>query len=448
MSAARDRIARAVNAYVSRRLQPLEQDLASNRSEIADLRSEISALGTTNRELLATVNTLSRRRRDSAPIRCLFLVHYMEAWDSIADVYAEMDAADDFAPLVASIPRRLVHAPDFGGEQFTHERLDALGVPHIRLNGPDSFRDLQTVKHLDPHLILRQSQWDADVPPAFATEHLAFARLALIPYETMSLIEAAPPPPGVADWLSDTPYHRSSWAVFCANEYVREFAARTSPVTQGEQFIVTGHPKPDRIRRTMRATAPKQRPFTVTWSAHHSLDDEWSRFGMFHLVHDDMLTWAEERPEWSFVFSPHPSLSTRLDAAAPPLTPKAVAGFRERWDALPNTSTFTAAGYGSLFAHSDLMVTDGLSMLLEYQLANKPVVHLKRPDHRPFSTMGRIAQKGFHSVGSVAEARVKADGFAAGQPDPLAQAQREVVQELFGDHRPAKEIVEHIRRNW
>ncbi len=180
----------------------------------------------------------------------------------------------------------------------------------------------------------------------------------------------------------------------------------------------------------------------------HSLDDEWSRFGMFHLVHDDMLTWAEERPEWSFVFSPHPSLSTRLDAAAPPLTPEAVAGFRERWDALPNTTTFTAAGYGSLFAHSDLMVTDGLSMLLEYQLANKPVVHLKRPDHRPFSTMGRIAQKGFHSVGSVAEARVKADGFAAGQPDPLAQAQREVVQELFGDHRPAKEIVEHIRRNW
>ncbi len=230
MSAARDRIARAVNAYVSRRLQPLEQDLASNRSEIADLRSEIGALGTTNRELLATVNTLSRRRRDSAPIRCLFLVHYMEAWDSIADVYAEMDAADDFAPLVASIPRRLVHAPDFGGEQFTHEGLEALDVPHIRLNGPDSFRDLQTVKHLDPHLILRQSQWDSDVPPAFATEHLGFARLALIPYETMSLIEAAPPPPGVADWLSDTPYHRSSWAVFCANEHVRQSAARTSPV--------------------------------------------------------------------------------------------------------------------------------------------------------------------------------------------------------------------------
>lgn len=455
MSAARDRLARVVNAYVSRRLQPLQDELAGSRAEVRELRAQVDALNSslaeTRSALMSTLNMLSRRGNIDGPVRCLFLVHYMEAWDSLGDVYTEMYKSDDFQPIVASIPRRLVHAPDFGQEELTHQRLEALGVPHIRLQGPDSFRDLDTVKQLDPHLIFRQSQWDADVPPAFATDHLSFARLALVPYETMSLIEAAPPPPGIRDWLTDTPYHRNCWAVFCANEYVRDIAAGRSVATNGEQFVVTGHPKVTRIRRAVQQAPARPRPFTVLWSAHHSLDDEWSRFGTFHLVHEQMLDWAAAMPEWHFVFSPHPSLTSRMNAAHPPLTTQMVESFRARWAALPNTTTFlgdAGGGYADMFAVSDVLVSDGLSLLLEYQIANKPVVFLERVDHRPFSPMGDIAQRGFHTVATVPDARAIVGRFAAGEPDPLAPMQREVVQELFGEHDPAREIVDHIRAHW
>ena len=48
--------------------------------------------------------------------------------------------------------------------------------------------------------------------------------------------------------------------------------------------------------------------------------------------------------------------------------------------------TFTGGaggGCGLLFATSDVMVTDGRSMLLEYQIAEKLVILIERRDHRP-----------------------------------------------------------------
>ena len=140
-----------------------------------------------------------------------------------------------------------------------------------------------------------------------------------------------------------------------------------------------------------------------------------------------------------------------MNAAHPPLTTQMVESFRARWAALPNTTTFlgdAGGGYADMFAVSDVLVSDGLSLLLEYQIANKPVVFLERVDHRPFSPMGDIAQRGFHTVATVPDARAIVGRFAAGEPDPLAPMQREVVQELFGEHDPAREIVDHIRAHW
>ena len=148
----------------------------------------------------------------------LFLVHYMEAWDSIADVVQLMLVADDFEPIVASLPRRLPGSSDFSHEDLTHARLTALGIPHIRLDGTSLAAD--AVKQLDPDLIFRQSQWDRDIPPAFSATSLRYARLALVPYEMCNLLENPPSRSAVHDSASDSIFHRSCWAVFCANDLV------------------------------------------------------------------------------------------------------------------------------------------------------------------------------------------------------------------------------------
>lgn len=453
-------IKKAVNAYVARRLDPLQQVVEHNASELAQVRSDVEALRDEllqDRErveaLLGTINMLARRGHRSGRIRCLFLIHYMEAWDSVADVIAEMRETEDFEPIVASIPRRLPGASGFQDEELTHQRLNALGVPHLRFDGDGTNLTLDTIKQLEPDLIFRQSQWDVDVPLAFSTENLSFARLALIPYEVFNPIENVPAPAPIRDSATDSRYHRNCWAVFCANEMARARAEAMSPATGASQYVVTGHPKYQRLRRALAASPTKEpgSPFTVMWNAHHSIGEDWTRFGLFPTMAPEMVAWARARPDVRFVFQPHPGLITVLNSARPPLTPELVADFWEEWNALPNTE-FYAGGdtgtYGELFARCDVCVSDGISMLVEFQIANKPVIHVAREGHRPFNELGCVAKRGFHTVSTTEDARALVERFAAGEPDPLADAQEEVVADLFGEHNAAREIVACIRDNW
>jgi hypothetical protein len=463
------RIKRVINGYVSRRLQPvqtrvdqtaesveeLRRELERTREQLAqaleEVRGRLDAESDRSAVTLSTVNMVARRTHRPDRIRCLFLIHYMEAWDGLADVVELMRAAPDFEPIVASIPRRLPASDWFRDEEISHRRLEASGVPHIRLYG-DSQLALDTIRQLDPDLIFRQSQWEADVPPGFSAENLGSARLALIPYEVFNTIENVRLPGSVRDSATDSWYHRNCWAVFCANEMVKARADAMSPATRASQYVVTGHPKVARIRRALEAApAPADRPFTVMWSAHHSIGDHWTKFGLFPVIWPQMVQWARERPEWHFVFSPHPSLLTVMEAADPPLSPESVAQFWEQWNALPNTE-FDPGGqdgtYGALFARSDVCVSDGISMLVEFQIANKPVIHVAREGHVAFNDIGQICQRGWHTVTSVEAAKGLVAGFAAGEPDPLAQAQMEVVAQVFEDHDAAREIVDYIRDNW
>jgi hypothetical protein len=118
---------------------------------------------------------------------------------------------------------------------------------------------------------------------------------------------------------------------------------------------------------------------------------------------------------------------------------------------LPNTEVFTGGEtgtYGHLLASSDVCVTDGLSMLVEFQVTNKPLIHVAREGHRPFNEIGDVVSQGFHSVSTTREAQALVERFAGGETDPLAATQREVVHRLFGGHDAAQEIIDHIRQGW
>ncbi|PKQ31426.1 MAG: hypothetical protein CVT62_08530 [Actinobacteria bacterium HGW-Actinobacteria-2] len=373
-----------------------------------------------------------------------FLIHHLEAWYSLADVYAEMAAADDFLPLVASIPRRFPGAREFQDEELVHDGLTKFGIPHIRLRSDDSFQDLAVVRAFSPDVVFRQSQWDLDVPDAFTTNELAFARLCLVPYEPMGLVRN--PADSAINPGYDCAYYRQAWRVFLANDLARDEVMSQAPATRPDQYVVTGHPKADLLRRKITLGAPgADRPFTILWSAHHSIDDHWVRFGMFHRMALDMVEMAQRHPEWRFVLSLHPALAVKLESADPPLDADFVAAFWRDWNGLPNTSLFPGGDYGPLFANTDALLCDGLSWLLEYQLAGKPVVFLQREGHRPFNALGNIALTGMNQVDSLPIAEGLFEQFAAGRPDPHKPAQAEVVAALFGSSGAASRIVAAIR---
>ncbi|RZS68477.1 hypothetical protein EV187_0906 [Agromyces ramosus] len=379
------------------------------------------------------------------PIRVVMLVHYLEAWASLEPVFRAMEADDAFEVTVASIPRRFPGAPGFSGEHVVDAELTARGVRHVRLPFADSSESLDLLRALRPHVVFRQSQWDADVPPGFSTRALSFARLCLVPYETMNIVENVRHAGTPTDTAVDTPYHRAAWRVFCANDVVQR-AAIEGATLGAEQFVVTGHPKSIAIREAeghWPIDGPR-RP-RIAWSAHHSIGDDWTRFGLFPAMSEAMLRFAETHPECDVVFLPHPMLLTFGGHHQSPVTQVEVDAFLERWAALPNTATYTGVDYPSVLRASDALITDGLSMLIEYQLLGKPLVFVERDGHRPFNDVGDVVVTGAHRIGDVAAAITAVHRFACGEVDPLRDRQAANVADLFPHPDPDRLILDAIR---
>lgn len=408
-------------------------------------------------------STLTRRST-----RVLFLVHLIGVWDSCHTLVEAMDASADFEPIVASIPRRFRGSEEFVGENEVHRGLTERGVPHLRFAG-DAPDTLRLIKAIDPDVIFRQSQWDDDVPAELGTERLSFARTCLVPYETMNIVVNVPDG-RQSNTAVDSEYHRTAWLVFCANETMREMAIRDGG-RDGAQFRVVGHPKADHLRSVAPAwpippagsdpvTYPGDdsgddsggsegggsRPGRVVWSAHHSIARGWTDFGAFHLMCDEMLAWARQSVGTEFVFMPHPALLPFPDSDLSPIGREEFDAWMAAWAGLSNTAVLSEADYGPTLAASDVMVTDGLSMLIEYQLFDKPLIFFEREGHRPFNSIGEEVLGGVHTVDSVDEARERIEGFLSGEPDPLRNRQRDITRRLLGAGDIAARILEVLRR--
>ncbi|MGN7704483.1 UDP-N-acetylglucosamine 2-epimerase [Cellulosimicrobium sp. 22601] len=379
----------------------------------------------------------------------MVLVHHAEAWDSLDEVVKIMVESEDFDPIVVSIPRRFDGVGPLSDENVVHEALTARGVRHLRADTDRVSDVLRFVKALEPDIVIRQSQWDRDVDDLLAVEFLDFARLCLVPYETMNLVQNVPGPRGTTkDTAVDAELHRAAWLVFCANEEAQSAAVREG-LLEGRQFRVVGHPKLDvlraaapdwPVRREQPARTPRPR---VVWSSHHTIGSGWTRFGLFPEVAEEMLEWAREG-DVEIVWMPHPALLPYTKRPSSPFTSAQMADWRERWDALENTRVVLGTQYAPVLAAADVMITDGLSMLVEFQVLTKPVVFLERSGHRPFTAVGRKVVEGTHVVDDVAGARravqhVLADG------DELGPVQARNVDVLFGAPGAAERIVRVLR---
>jgi hypothetical protein len=442
---------------LDRHLTAIGSVVRAAHEDVDDLRSRLDAVTATvdmtrarTAELQDSVHLVARRtalRRSRT--RVLFLVHVLGSWSSCRAVVDAMAASADFDPIVASIPHRFRGSTGLVGEEDAHRGLHEQGVPHLRFTGGDDGDILQLIKAMEPDVIFRQSQWDADLPDELATERLGFARTCLVPYETMNIVENVPDA-RTRNTAVDSAYHRAAWLVFCANEAVLETAVRDG-ARNGGQFRVVGHPKADHLRSAVPrwpvGSAPDDdRPGRIVWSAHHTIAQGWTDFGLFHLVADEMLAWARESDDTEFVFMPHPALLPLPDSDVSPISRAQFDRWMRTWRELPNTAVLTEADYGPTLAASDLMVTDGLSMLVEYQLFEKPVLFLQREGHRPFNAVGEQVVAGVHPVSGVDEVRRLAEKFLGGEPDPLRSRQRDIVQRLFGEGDSAARILDALRR--
>ncbi len=382
--------------------------------------------------LQQTLNVVARRQGVSAtpPIRVLFVIHNLNTWTSVAELIRRLDAHPMFEAIVASVNKRFPGEENWSGENAVHHFLSAQNVAHLRFNLPDD--ELRAaIFALAPAVLFRQSQWDNDYPPALRSEQLFFTRLAIVPYGIANLVENLPFHGSGNDSAVDSLFHRRCWRVYCANETVMA-QARQYALFAGQQFRCTGHPRVNWLRNIRPAwpweNSGRRRVF---WSPHHSVLTNWTNFGLFAQVWRQMLALFADCPTTDFVFSPHPALLTLLASPLSPLTVEELREFETTIASLPNVFRYEGGSYAEVAAACDVIVTDGISLLLEGQLLNIPLIHLVRQDSRPFNAAGRKIASGWLSISSVTQLADILSEWAQSPPEALLRQQRQNMEQMF-----------------
>jgi hypothetical protein len=419
-----------------------------------ELQHEIDRLGHDLHQIKQTLNLTSQKMSPGRRIKCLFLVHFIHSWDALADLYELMQKDSEFEPIVASLHRRYPNHETFYGEALVHEGLEKLGIPHIRLPMEDSFVALDIIKAIAPDIIFRQTPWDADIQPAFYAQELRFARLCYIPYYGLQITEShTNEQKGGEDFHINCFFHQSCWRIFCEHEFIKNKYAELSPLA-GRNVVVTGHTKLTRLERLshgkgfwpINRTLPNNKTaYKIIWAPHHSINKDWLNFGNFPRMMDDMLAWAQKDQNIDFVLKPHPLLFESIGAPNSPLAPEALDDFLTQWKALPNTAISEAGHYAPLFAASDVLITGGISFLIEYQLFGKPVIFTERPDHVPFNELGEWVVQGVNRVTNVEQTQELVEQLRAGAHNPRQQQSQAIVEQLVPKDDPAVLILENIR---
>lgn len=420
----------------------LHRRIEENRETMMRTKDELHRHLNNVKQVVNAISVVER----SVKIKSLFLVHNIATWDCLSSVHGAMSADDDFQVFVASINRRFPEEDRFGHEDETHAALTKLGVEHIRLNNPDSFADLDVVKKLKPDIIFRQSQWEADIPPGFNSVELRFARLCSIPYGIMNKLVHTQ---GAARATYGSYYANSCDMIFLLNKNELELTAQFR-ATGAEGLFVTGHPTIEAHRKAVpewpvRRAGDAQK-FKLVWCAHHTINDKWLKFGMFEQVFMDMLKWAETDASIEFVLRPHPALFPRLENNPDKEERERFIAFFDKWGALENTAVSRDNSYARLFKASDMLITDGITSLIEYQVHNKPLVFLEHEGHVPFSPSGEALMHGVHRVANLAEAKELANAFKSGAPDPKKMEQQKIYDAILSSENCAEKIIASIKR--
>jgi len=453
-----------VNVKIDSLKVRVEDFISSQEQRTADIQDRLAQFSTCSEQLCQainasrvrqqalnqTVNMISTKLTDlrfgsSQRIKVLFLVHESETWATLDGVYQLMVVDPRFEVILATCQRRYPASDHYSGETITHEFFERAGVPHIRLVNDDSYIDLDIIKTIAPDAIFRQSQWDADVPPAFAIGNLTFAKLYNVPYEILP----------VADQIFSLPGNFVFWerltGLFTVNGSVANKYMEYSTQVQAR---ATGHPKVEHIIEAepswpIESTNSKR----VYWSAHHAIFTDWIDFGTIHQVHPMMLDFAKNHQDIDIVLSPHPGLRGSLERLKreDPQQASAIEEFFAQWDELENTALLPNGNTIGPMKACDVILTDGVSSLIEGQLSDKPIVFMERPDHYRFSEIGLRIAKGLNSLAdytSYANLEKMLLYFLDGGEDPREPDRKDNYQYLTEHDHAADNILQSILQDF
>ncbi len=365
--------------------------------------------------------TIDRLRREGAgrtrPLRVTFLVPDTSLWDVFASIFSDMKHDTRFAPSVIAFRRRGV-VSHLEAEEV--ENFFAVRGIEVRLA---SFDDTEPdpLKTTDVD-VLFYTLGSVAYPPAFQIEFNSLRFLTCyLPYGFLLAREY--------DYQFNQEFHHAAWRVFAATERERALYQYFSH-RKASNITLTGYPKFDSLFNEPHRCHGRA---TVIWAPHWTIGAIYPRLnlGLFDRICMDMLKLIDDYPSIDFLFKPHPTLAHAL-AQTSFMPPKSYETYLSMLRARNNVSIWEHGDYGHIFARSAAMITDSVSFLAEYLIADRPLLFLDRPERARLSPLGEEIIDLHYSGRSLEDIRAFIDAQVISSRDPKSATRNVRSQAILG----------------
>ncbi len=343
---------------------------------------------------------LVKAMRGKEVVSVEFLINSLSAWKT-ESLYAAMKDHSRFRPTI-SIPPTL----DEADTQALRRHLAAKGY---------EFREMGPRDHLEADVAFYQK------PYAIFTERGGYAYWRNARTLTCFIDYAFHTTE--TTWGLNLPFLNEAWMVFFENQECVDGAARMMD-NRARNSVVTGLPMQDELMSGAQGgpdpwrtqAARKKR---VIYAPHHSIEDDGGlNLSTFLSVGEEMLEIAERHADTvQFAFKPHPLLRAKLNRV---WGRERTDRYYTRWAEAANCQAEDGK-YTSLFMHSDAMIHDCSSFIIEYLYTRRPALYMVKEGQRigNLSDFARRAYDLHYKAGSAREIERFIDEVVVGGQDPL-----------------------------
>ncbi len=179
-------------------------------------------------------------------------------------------------------------------------------------------------------------------------------------------------------------FHHCLWKHFVETEYHREFAGRY--IKDSKNVTVTGYPGLDLLFSGSYAPINPWKNIGISctrkiiWAPHHSIEGQGSKLDYSNFLEyaDFFISFLENNKHVQIAFKPHPLLKAKLNKLED-WGIERTNRYYEKWSDLKNGQLEEGA-YLDLFYHSDGMILDSASFIVEYLYFNKPILFALHDD--------------------------------------------------------------------
>ncbi len=373
----------------------------------------------------AAVKLLMNRisKRQSGPIRVVFLCQYIPAWNKVAPLYHRMLSDDRFEPILLCVPSDITQVE----ENDTLDYYQQQGYTAIDARTNHGWLDMRS---LSPDYVFYLRPYDHVMPAEYASGTVCrFAKICVIMYG-MTMTKQ------IAEISIEPIFFRHVYLYFAENEYMKTLNHKHFPITHALRLRKTVHHGSPAIAQILREKDTpttiwdfSDAPFRVMWTPRWTTDPHLGGTNFF-LYKDWILNDAAQHPDTAWLLRPHP-LAFENFVKAGDMTQSQVDEYRSRIDALPNVMLDNTKEYTASMWHSHALISDISGILPEYFIMNKPLIFCRSNMILEPTDFTAKLLEGCYCVDTPEQLQECLNQLRSGH-DPLKQKRTEIIDQLFG----------------